>query len=230
MVEGVQRKGTKKGEKEKYLAKVEWKGTNNTIHFDIKPMKDFIPDMNVAGNLKILQETYSLRNMHFLDEHGYPRRFITPEEFLLAWCPRRLEDYERRKNWWLEEYRAQFDKESNRYKYVRLVVDKKLNMYQQDDALEKDMLKYGLKKFKSGKTDGLSFEYLLSMQMRSMTVKKLEEIKKEVDRLQKLIDDLDGKSPSNLWREDLEEFKVGYKKFLATRKEEGDGDVKFEIK
>src|SRR5665213_2470914 len=220
-------KKRKKGaEKEKYLNDVRWKGTTNTVHWDIKPTKDFIPDMDVVGNFKILQKTSHLTNIHVIDENDYPRKYNCPEALLYDFCPVRLEYYDRRRDYWLEELGKDHAKESGRYKYVKAVVDKKLNMYQEDADLERDMIKLGLKKVgckenKDGEVKE-SFDYLLSMQMRSMTMKKLEEIKKEVEKIKAKIDELEGKTSKDLWKEDLVSFRAAYAKFLKTRKEESD--------
>jgi len=222
-------------EKKRYLLDVRWKGSPNTAVWDIKPTKDFIPDMDVVGNLKILQSVSPLTNIHVIDENDYPRKYSSPEDLLYDFCPRRLEMYDRRREYWLEEYGKDHAKESYRYIYVKSVVDKKLNMHQEDAKLEADMLKLGLKKMPGGKEnkDGEiieTFDYLLSMQMRSMTVRKLEEIKKEVDRIKAKIDELEAKSGKDLWKEDLAAVRVAYEKFLKTRKEEVDSKRKIKMK
>jgi DNA gyrase/topoisomerase IV subunit B len=229
------KKKKKKDDKQRYLLDVRWMGTTNTAVWDIKPTKDFIPDMDVADNLKILQTVSPLTNIHVIDEHDYPRKYSCPEDLLTDFCPKRLEFYERRKDYWLGEYEKDLEKESDRYKFVKSVVDKKLNMYQQDDKLEADMLKLGLRKISTGKEnkDGEikeSFDYLLSMQMRSMTVKRLEEIKKDVDNIKAKIDELSSKSAKDLWKEDLAAFRAAYAKFLKTRKEETDSKKKIKMK
>lgn len=232
--EGAKKK-KKQEEKRSYLLDVRWKGTTNTAKWDIKPAKDFIPDMDVAGNLKILQAVESLTNIYVIDENDYPIKYDSPESLLLDFCPRRLEYYDKRRDYWLEEFAKQHAKESDRYKFVKAVVDKKLNMYQDDDKLEAAMYKLGLRKIQGEKKDaegnGIeSFEYLLSMQMRSMTVKRLEDIKNEVDKIQAKIDDLEAKSAKDLWREDLSKFKVAYAKFLKTRIEESDSTKKIKMR
>lgn len=223
LLSGTPPDGSKKKKGDKYLKDVRWKGTTNTIHWEILPTKEFIPDMNVVGNFKNLQNTFSLTNMHVLDSNGYPRNYSSPEELLYDFCEERLHHYDLRRNYWLKKYKQDYQKENDRYKYVKAVVDKKLNMHQKDEALEADMKKLGLRKVKGGgdnSDEGATYNYLLSMQMRSMTVKRLEEIKKEMETLKKKVDDLEGQTGIDLWATDLETFKVAYKKFLKTRKEE----------
>jgi DNA topoisomerase-2 len=222
--------GSKKKKGDIYLSDAKWKGSVNTVLWEIKPTKDFIPDINVSGNFKCLQTTGSLTNMYVIDENGYPRKYSRPEDLLIDFCKKRMEYYDMRKNYWLEEWEKDLAKETDRYKYVKAVVDyqtskgaKGLNMHQTDEKLEEDMLALGLRKISNDKEDSEtegSFNYLLGMQMRSMTIKKMEEIKKEMDKLKAKVADMQNKSASDLWKEDLAIFKVAYAKFLKTRKEE----------
>lgn len=222
---GVPPEKSKKKKGEKCLLDVNWKGTTNTVLWDIKPSKDFIPDMEVAGNFKNMVSIERLTNIHVLDENGYPRKYESPEDLLQDFCKTRLDYYERRRSYWLDEYNKEYEKESDRYKYVKAVVEKKLNMHQKADKLEKDMLAMGLRKIASGKENSEgeakeSFDYLLSMQMRSMTVEKLVEIKNTVDKTKSRYDELEAKTARDLWKEDLAAFRIAYAKFLKTRVEE----------
>lgn len=213
-------KGSKKKKTDRYLTEIRWKGTANTAIWDIKPVKDFIPDMEVAGNFKNMQNVFSLTNMHVIDENNYPRKYSSPEDLLKDFCTKRLEYYGKRKNYWTREYQKQYDKESDRYKYVKAVIEGKLAMKQEEAKLEESMLKLGLRKASDAKGK-ISFDYLLAMQMRSiMSVTKLAEIQKEVERVKALLDDMKAKSPSNLWKQDLVKFREAYAKFLKTRREE----------
>jgi DNA topoisomerase-2 len=196
--------------------------TPNKVHFMIQPTKDFIPDMNIAGNLKVMQSTKSLNNMVAIDENDYPRRFGSPEEILRFFCPMRLKYYGLRKECLLTVLKRDLLISSNRYRFVKGVVDKKLDLHHSDEELEM-MLSSDLwhfNKVESGQNKELSYDYLLSMQMRSMTVKKLEELKLEANKLTEEIRILESKTVKDIWRDDLSKFKTEYVKFLKTRCEE----------
>ena len=210
--------------KPRAISKIRKKCTPNTVHFMIKPTKDFLPSMNVAGNFKILQKTASLENMIAIDENDYPIRFSTPEAILRYFCMRRLDYYARRRDYFLRAYEKDLTKATNKYRFVKGVVDKKLDLNQPADDEELDKLLSGeewkLTKIQSGKDKSPSFDYLLSMQMRSLTVKKLNDLEKEAEALEHKIHELTNKSPKAIWREDLQKFNTAYKKFLKTRVEE----------
>jgi ubiquinone biosynthesis protein COQ9 len=123
------------------------------------------------------------------------------------------------------------------------VVEQKLDLHQEDEALEEAMLEMGLlklvpdSKWKSAESvieekeegdevgeelvneDEGNFDYLLSMQMRSMTVKRLKEINKEVQKIREKVEDYQNSTEADLWERDLQSFEVAYAKFLKTRKD-----------
>ena len=214
LMTGVNTNSKTKKKSESYLADFNEYGTINTIHFEIKPKKNFIPDIDTKGNFNILKNKHSLKNIVVLDENGYPRRYSTPENLLYDFCKKRLEFYGIRKKYWLDVYNQQLKKERNRLKFVKSVNEKKLIMNQEDSDVEKDMLELGLQKIDE------SFDYLLSMQMRSMTVKKIEEIKKEIEKIKNKIKELEDKEPEQIWSEELDEFVNAYEIFLKTRNDD----------
>jgi hypothetical protein len=171
-------------------------------------------------------------------------RYNSAEEILEAWCERRLVFYDKRYDYQLGLYKRELLRAKNKYVFVKAVKDKKLDLYQEDEDVEKDMLAMKLSKMapekknknvaqietddgedneddevndKAGKkkdTSIPSFDYLLNMHIGSMTVKRLEKLKKEIDSVKSKIEVLKGKTPKDLWREDLAKFDVGYKKYL----------------
>ena len=197
--------------------------TANRVHFMIKPTKDFKPDMDTPGNLKIMQKNRSLKNMVAIDENDYPHRFDSPEDVLRFFCPRRLKYYQLRKDHILGVLNRDLLKASNKYRFVKGIVNKKLELHQTKAQLEKTLSSklWRFDKISTGaKASPPSYEYLLSMQMRSMTVEKLKELRQEDDKLTDEIETVKGKSARDLWLEDLKNFREAYKKFLETRCEE----------
>lgn len=210
--------GTKKNKKktQQVISEIKDYSTANEVHFVIKPTKDFIPDIDTPGNMKgYLNKTHSLNNMIAIDEFNYPRKFDTPEDILKFYCPHRLSLYGERKQYQTKEIERDLLKTSNKYIFVKGVVDKKLDLYKTNYELEQIMEKNPWEFDRMGKNN--SYDYLLNMQMRSMTVEKLEELKKEIQTLKKKLKELKNKSCKDIWREELNKFKVEYKKFLSKR-------------
>jgi DNA topoisomerase II len=190
--------------------------TANTVHFMIKPTKEFLPDIDTAGNFKNLIKTKSLNNMIIIDEKDYPYKFESAEDIIRCFCMKRLTYYTKRKEHLLKLWKDELLKDNNRYKFVKAVgIDKKLDLYKEDGNLEEEMED----KWKFDRING-NYNYLLHMQINSLTKKKADELKRSIEKWEKQIDDLENKTDKDLWREDLKKFKIAYKKFLKTRREE----------
>ena len=52
------------------------------------------------------------------------------------------------------------------------------------------------------------YSYLLGMQIHSFTEETLEKLKKSIEKAQVLKNELEGKTPNDLWEEDLDEFLI----------------------
>ena len=165
--------------------------------------------------LKDSQRNFLLRTCMLLMR---PIRYSSAEEILKEFCVKRLEYYTRRKRYLLKSYRKDLKIASNRYLFVKSVVDGNLEMNQKDEALEQDMEDLGLVRMFEGEKEG--YEYLLSMQMKSMTLKKLNELEKYIDSLNVKISELRAKTEGDIWKEDLDVFEAEYDRFLENRKDD----------
>jgi len=241
-IEYLESGNTPEGKSEKSWPKLETKcitdyrayNTGNTVYFMIKPAKGWNPDIDT--NLKLLTKTYKFTNMVTLDSNNYPTRHATVEDILSQWCTKRLKYYHLRYKYLLDSLAKELKKAQNKYIFVKAVIKKELDMYQEDEDLEKDIEKLGIEKMEKEKKDKndneekdkkkdkkeenykkeikYDYSYLLRMQMRSMTVKKLEEIKKEADIIQSKIDELKTKTAADLWENDLDNFEKAYHKYI----------------
>ena len=191
--------------------------TANFVHFKIKPVDGWRPSINTT--LKSLQTTKSLGNMRAIDENNFPTLYKSAEDIIEEWCKHRLYYYNKRREYIINSLKFDILKASNKYNYVKSVIDKKLNMYQEDDKLEESMVNLGLTKMGGSyrNKENVSFEYLLGMQMRSMSKKKLEELKCELDTHEAKLKAMESKSDKDLWKEDLNEFETAYKKYINSR-------------
>jgi hypothetical protein len=136
----------------------------------------------------------------------------------------------------LKEMKKEHAKESSRLKFIRAVNAKKLNLHQEDEPLEKDMIKLGLVKAPRGKITKIAdedddepeinhetnetYDYLLDMKVRSMTVKRLARLEKSIAAIEAKIADLEATTPADLWKTDLTNLRKGWETFLKTRKDD----------
>lgn len=243
-IEYLESGSTPEGKSEKSWPKLETKcitdyrayNTANKVYFMIKPAKGWNPDIDT--NLKLMTTTRKFTNMVTIDANNYPTRHATAEDILSVWCTKRLKYYNLRYDYLLDSLTKELQKAQNKYIFVKAVIDKKLNMYQEDEDLEKDIENFGIQKMEKDKKNRkenedndedndededskekkenikYDYSYLLRMQMRSMTIKKLEEIKKDIEVVQNKINELKSNTATNLWEKDLDNFEKAYHKYI----------------
>lgn len=201
----------------------------NYPNIQILPTKAFIPDMDTKGNFDFLIQTHSLNNMILLNTQGIPTKYQSAEDILLEWCEARYEIYSQRREYWIKRWARDLIRQQQRYNFVSYVIDGSLDMHQGDEELEEAMLEIGLVKLvpeakfdesegggEGSQSDKANFEYLLSMQMRSMTARKLEEIKKELEKIQANLEDYQSSTEAELWERDLQTFEASHEKHEKT--------------
>ena len=245
-LQGYTLKGKKKSKtktetkKEKAFIKSVYWGTVplNEVSCYILPTKEFIPDMDVKGNFSILKMNKPLTNIVALDSNGYPRKFYSAEELLESFCEKRLEFYGLRQTYWLNQWNKDLTKESNKYKFVKGIIEARetkgksgIILDKSDDATnDQNLIDYGLMPMNEEGSfpeeqptempEDHTFKYLIDMHMGSMYKSKLDKLAQEISKIKKKISELEKKTCTTLWREDLENFLIEYKKFLKTRRED----------
>jgi DNA topoisomerase II len=218
-VTAADRKGGKwETTKTKYISNFREYNSANKVHFMIKPCSDFDPSsLTSPKNFKTeLISSSSLTNMYLLDEKNYPHKFRMVEDILGYFCEKRLYFYVRRRDYMLKNLQREYDIASGRYRFVKAVRDKEINLGEIDEGKKLDKIledDFKFKKIHNNKTRAEDFEYLLGLKIRSMTPKKLEELRKESGKYKSQLKELKSKTPQMLWLEDIDNFEKLYLKF-----------------
>lgn len=140
--------------------------------------------------------------------------FGTLSEFLDYFCNYRYQVYAKRVLSQLAEYAKDIGKASDRYRYVKAVVDGELVVAKRAKAdVVADMVKMGFRtdeeaelnlKAGEGTAETPKFTRLLSMAMVSMTAEKLEELQLEIYNLEEAETELGSTTLFTLWDDDLQ--------------------------
>ncbi len=210
--------GEKKKVCKKFIVdKKKMKSTTNSIHYRIKPSDEFLPDIDTPNNFKILQRNYSLKNIVVLDEHDYPHRYDSVESLLSDFCKKRLEFYVKRKEYWLNYYKNEIIVDQYKLRFLEMFIRKEItvdDLNQEDEVVEMMLLSHNFVKIDN------SFDYILSMGLKSLTLRRLENIRKDIKKVQDKIDELEKKDIKNIWLDELSDFEKAYNKFLKTRNDD----------
>lgn len=167
--------------------------SDTVIDFTIYP-KDF-----KVEDLKLVTK-FSTNNMHlFVD--GRITKFKTVQEIMQVFCKKRLAYYGKRKKYQLKHLRHDLMMSRNKNRFLKAVMDKTLEIFQ----VPEEQVIESLEKGKYDKVDE-KYEYLLSMNIRSFTKAKIDELKKKISNLKDQITTLESQTPKDLWEIDLQEL------------------------
>ena len=183
--------------------------TPNTVHFKFRVAKDFIPSIDVSGNMNILRQKHSLTNLTALTSDGVPETFVSPEAILYQFCDFRLKLYEKRRGHLLLSLKREMKIATNKCRFIRAVADRTVDMLQTDAALCQS-----LETLDIDRLDG-SFQYLLDLPTgHILSQSKAAALEAKAATLRHKVEKLGTITPKRLWIKDLLTFETEYKQFL----------------
>lgn len=210
----------KKNVKEKEKKKNPFLGysDNNTdtkVHFELEFEPDYLEDVKDLESSWHLMKKVSIGNMHLYNRRGAIQKYDTIESILNEYFEVRLELYQKRKDYLLQELEAQLKIISWKVKFILMIVEKKLEI----NNKKKSDIEADLEKNKFPKHDN-TYNYLLSMPLYNLTNEKIEELKKQEKDKQTEHDDLVSKKPEQLWMHDLLELESAYDKWTESKEKD----------
>ena len=163
-------------------------------------------------------------NMCLFDKDGHIRRYPDIYAILNEFYKVRLHYYQLRKDYKLKELKHDYDVAQARIRFIEGVVDKTIKVLDiEEDKIVKQLETLEFPKFvkiqyvseeDNAKLLGIpSYDYLLTMHIRTLTTTKINSLKKDRDEKWAQYEELLLKSPKMIWLDDLDEFVKLYKSF-----------------
>merc|ERR1712232_499113 len=119
----------------------------------------------------------------------------------------RLKYYVLRKNYLIEKLTLERDLLSNRARFIALIIAKKLHINNRKKMdIVKDLIKLKFQKFGDDRLPRTGFEYLLIMQIASLTKERKEELEKMAKDKAAELDKVKRTSPQQMWLTDLDQL------------------------
>ncbi|KAK5855488.1 hypothetical protein PBY51_005586 [Eleginops maclovinus] len=182
-----------------------------------------------------LQSTLTCNSMVLFDHMGCMKRYDSVQDILREFFELRLHYYKLRKDWLLGSLGAEAAKLSNQARFVLEKIEGKITIENkskrelirmlvqkgfesdpvaawakaQEKAQEEEDARDGNESdgsVDSGSTSGPNFNYILNMPLWCLSKEKVEDLLKQRDHKRSELNDLDKKSPDDLWKEDLAVF------------------------
>ena len=158
------------------------------------------------------------------------KRYANAERILEDFYDLRLRHYHLRKEHLLEKLRQEWTKLENKTRFIKAIISGDLRVQNRKRCdIISDLRRFNYDPFpktpKSDKDehseaedsvpDGTDYDYLLSMQIYSLTVEKVAELVRQVEAKKTEIDQLLALSPIDLWNRDLDAFEALWRADIA---------------
>lgn len=169
--------------------------TDTDIHIKVKLGTGGVPLIE-----KLLTDKIKLTNMHAFNSKGVIKKYDSPNAILNEFVGVRLELYGKRREFMLSELKSRLPYHENVVRFIKQqcestpVPDLRRKSPEECDAL--------LEEEKFEKIKG-SFDYLLDLPIKSLTLKNAQKHENDLENLKARIVELESKTPSGMWLEDL---------------------------
>ena len=206
--------------------------TDTKVHFELTFEDYYLETVKDLEKTFHLSKKYSITNMHLYGPEGHIKRYETVEAIMRDYYTVRLQLYMDRKRYQLDILEHQLKIISNKVRFILMIVEKKIDINNKkktdiEAILEKN--KFPLIGSKKDDTK-VSYDYLLNMNLYSLSMEKIEELK-EIEKDKKdEFDILNAKTPEKIWTEELDILEAKYTKWYKKHLDEVNGDSKKKVK
>lgn len=182
---------------------------NDDICFivDFKSSEDLdnlIKGGTLEKELKLIK-TFSTNNMYLFGEDLILTKYKEPIDILLDFYDIRIEFYERRKMYLTKKLESELALLKAKVRFIEEYINGKLDINRKTRDYINDLLeKSGYPKFGYENSEEKSYDYLVRMQIVSLTQEKIVDLNKQKDEKQRQLDYIKSKTEKDLWRDDLE--------------------------
>merc|ERR1719247_3228230 len=151
-------------------------------------------------------------NMVLFDSECKIQKYKTPNEIIQEFATVRLKFYKMRKEYLINKLTLERDLLSNRARFIKLIIEKKLKISNRKKAdVVKDLTKMKFMKFGEVKPPRTGFEYLLIMQIASLTKERYAELKRMAKEKAAELEKAKKTSHQQMWLTDLDALDTAIK-------------------
>ena len=200
-----------------------------TIEFHPGKLAELMANGKLETNLKLVTKL-NLTNMHLFDEHGKIRKYKSYNAILENFATVRLVLYQKRKDYLLGKWRKEIDMLKWKIKFIDYVIEGKIVIFKDGKSKKKTEViakleELNFPQFVSGnkadyqkteteeedtETAKPSYRYITTIGLFHLTTEEVDKLKQQLAERKEEIATLEGKMPTDLWTEELEEFMIAY--------------------
>uniref|UniRef100_A0A4W5PMP9 DNA topoisomerase 2 n=1 Tax=Hucho hucho TaxID=62062 RepID=A0A4W5PMP9_9TELE len=209
--------------------------TDQTVKFVVRMSEEKLAQAEAAGLHKVfkLQSSLTCNSMVLFDHMGCLKRYDSVQDILKEFFELRLHYYKLRKDWLVGSLGAEASKLSNQARFVLEKIEGKITI---ENKSKRDLIRMLVQKgfdsdpvaawtkaqekvllddrdsndsdgsVDSGSSSGPNFNYILNMPLWCLSKEKVDELLRQRDIKKGELNELQRKSPEDLWKEDLAVF------------------------
>ncbi len=210
--------------------------TDSTVKFELKMKKEDVTyykeHMDELYDYLKLSGKISYTNMTLYDSKGHLKKYESTDDILKEFYMVRMGYYIKRKSYMLKYIKRQLDMCASKVRFIEEIMNKTLDiMYKEDEVVQQMLEERNYPKFGNEKDDlacleevgennlDKSYDYLLHMQIRTFTKNKVDTLRKEHEEKEGSYKELDATTEVQMWKNDLNAFKVEYGKMMSEYEE-----------
>jgi DNA topoisomerase-2 len=212
--------------------------TEKIVRYTLKFKKDDLQKLKnnneLENVLKLTDCKYTnYSNMHLYNNKGIICKYDNIEEIMKEFYLIRLVYYTKRKEHMLKTLQKELDIYQAKIRFIEEFISGEINILHKEDEeidtllTERNYPKFGSSNNNEEEDDGsFNYEYLLNMKIKSLTKKKIEELKNLYENKLAIYNELLSKSEKDLWKDDLNKFLDIYRKKIKEYDEKMNEQIK----
>lgn len=178
--------------------------TDVKVKFVLQFYPGALDGKDIEKELKLVGKNLSINNIHLINAHGKIHKYATINEVIEEFCNVRLDMYTKRKEHQIAELEKSIAIAKSRVLFIEEVHDKRVDIMN----LSKDELVAALEDHHY-KVDG-GVDYLIRMPMYSLTMDKLQSLRKDIADLEEKLGCLLATTERDMWLRELKVLEDNY--------------------
>ena len=186
------------------------------MHFRKEDLDEWRANLEDFEKYLKLTQTISYTNLTMYDSQCRLKQYNGTPEIMEEFYLLRLGLYGKRREHMLRVLQQELDMTASKVRFIEEIIARTLDvMYREDEEIIRDLEERGYPKFEaSGEKGAFNYDYLLNMRIRTLTKKRLDDLRRDHETKLAELRALESKSPTDLWKEDLGALREEYLKMM----------------
>lgn len=193
------------------------------VRMDASKLKDAASGEGGMDAAMRLKNTVSETNMVLFDAEGKIKKYKNVKDIMLEFAKVRLQMYDVRKKYMINKLELEKELLGNRARFIAMIIAKKLHVNNRKKAdIVKDLTRLKFRKFGDTNPPKTGYEYLLGMQILTLTLERKLELEKLYKFKSEELNKLKKTTIQQLWTADLDRLEAGVRELYDKDKAEED--------